>query len=237
MDRGTQLVEQFREVLNQASELDRAAIYGSDAGITQEFRAVTIDLTTARLETDPYVVGFPFKSFFVTDGTDSNVSISMRLASQDTGNDLMTLKKGSTLKLPYPVRKAFIHWAAQSGKTITIWFFLRGEFNTNVLNLVNSGSVTIGDGDAVTVQTTATVSTAASLFSQDTTRKKMMISNLSGVRIYLGGAATVTDDSGALVGIPIEPGESYAWENTAQCYAVSQGGVSTGQKISLVKFS
>ena len=65
-------------ILNTANELKQAQIF---EGSTQRPFSVqiieNINLSTARLETDPLKIGFPFKSFYCSEATDTSVSISM----------------------------------------------------------------------------------------------------------------------------------------------------------------
>lgn len=226
--------DRLKSIMSSQTEVDDAAVFAADIDNDKTYRVMTIDLTTAALATNPLILNFPFRSFYVITATDSSVALNMRLNDQSA--DDIPVKDQRSLKLPFPCRRAFLNWAAQSGKSATIIFIFRGEFSTNQISALLGGGVSITEGDSVTTVSTATVSTAAVLFAADTTRKKMMICNESGLTIYLGDSA-VTDDSGAKMGIPVTAGGSHAWESTSACYAVSQGGASTGAKIGLTKFS
>lgn len=213
----------FRETFNQMRAPDMAALYASSVGNNQEARVVTIDCTTAKLSTDPYVIGFPFRSFVVISATDSNVTVNLKLSTQDSYQDSIPLKKGTALTLPYPIGKGFIDFTAQAAKSITILFLVTGEFRTNILDLVNSGGVTISQGSTVATSTVSTVtSTAAALLALDTARKNTTIQNQGSIPIFIGGA-TVTVSTGASPGIQIDPGVSLEWKNTAALYAVATG--------------
>lgn len=233
---GSQMIDRFTALLAQAKEVDTAGIYASSVGIQAETRSMTIALDTAQLPTKPFPVGFPFKGFVVIDATDSNVQVNMKLATQDSFQDSWPIKKGASFKLPYPIRGAFLDWTAQASKTITVLFFLSGEFSTNTLNLINSGGVSITDGDTVTPIAVASVTNvSAQLFAQDTTKKKTQICNYGGSSIFISGTIAVTDDAGGFPGIEIAPGGQYAWENTSACFAVCKAA--SNAKIGLNKFS
>lgn len=236
LDREVMTLEMARQILKIASQQDTAAIMAAQADRSLETVVITIALDTATPIQTPYRVSFPFRSVFVRSATDSSVQVSLRPNTSDSIQGDIPLKNNDSIVFPSPLAEAYLTWTAQAGKSMTLVFFVSGEFRTGTQVSSTSGGVSITDGDAVSNQATATVTTVAQLFAADTSRKKMMIVNASGVKIYLGDVTT-TDDSGTKIGIPMNPGDTYAWENTSACFAVSQGGVSTGQKIGLVKMS
>lgn len=228
--------EKYLDDFKRLVKPDETGIYASSVGVQNEVRSITLTLNTAVLSTAPFAIGFPFRSLYVVGATDSNVLVNLKLATQDSFQDSIPLQLNTSYVLPFSTNKAFLHWTAQTSKTITILFFVHGEFSTNSVQVVQSGGVRITDGSAVAEQAVATVTTtAAQLFASDTTRIKMMISNFGGTSIFIGGTSSVTDDAGGFPGIEIAPGGSYAWENTAACYAISKGGSNTA--IGTVKFT
>lgn len=221
----TDIYGEYKRILSNATEIDRAALFESSLG-QNEVQAVTIDLTTARLSTDPMQLGFPFRSFVVVSATDSNVSVNLKLSTQDTYQSAVPLKRGSALTLPYPVRKGFLHWDAQTGKSITILFLVTGEFKTNILDLVNSGGVTISDGTSFTTSVVSlTASTATQLFPSDTSRKTASWVNDTGADVWVGNSSV--SNSGANKGFRVAAGATFNYRNTAALYAYSIGGSAT----------
>lgn len=215
-------IAQFRAILAGNRAKEDAEIFGAINLNEQEFRVITIPLTTAALDTNPYVVGFPFRSFIVLDATDSNVSVDIRMNTRDTFQDKLTVKRGGTMKLPAPISKAYISWAAQSGKTITIGFFVRGEFATNILNLVNSGGVVISEGGSHSLGAiTLVAATATVIFSADTTRTCGTFRNESGASIWVGPSTVLNT-----TGFEVKTGEIFEWKNTSALYGYSVLGCS-----------
>jgi hypothetical protein len=228
-------VELARAILDQANSVNQAAIFEGNTTKDRNVEIVTLDLTTARLETNPYSVGFSFKSFIVKAATDSSTTVYMKLNDQGTGEGIITLNKNDAVNMDEAASRAFLHWDAQSGKSVTIIFFKRAQFTSGSLIQQTAGGVSVSDGTAVAAQAVASVtSTAASLFASDSSRIKMQICNYGGSSIYLGDSA-VTGRAGAKPGIEVPPGAQYSWENSAQCYAITDGV--TNAAIGLVKFS
>lgn len=228
--------EKFLDDFKRLTKPDDAAIFASSVGIQNEVRSLTLSLDTAVLSTQPYAISFPFRSLYVVDATDSNVEISLRIATIDSFQDAIPLRENTSYVLPFSTSKAFLHWSAQTSKTIKILFFVHGEFSTNTVQSIQSGSVTTSDGVTVTEVAKATVATTAgALFAADSTRTKMLISNFGAVDIFLGGTSAVTLDTGGFPGIKLSPGSSFAWETVAACYAISNGVSNTS--IGLVKFT
>ena len=233
----SQSIEQLRELFQDILAPDKAAIFASSTGLNQNTRYVTIDLTTASLSTQPYVINFPFRSFVVLSTTDSSVSVNMRLGSNDSSQDSFPIKNNSSIRLPFPVAKGFLDWSAQSGKSISILFLLSGDFSTNQLVSSVSAAVQISEGSSITSIAGAQVTTtAAQLFAADTARIKMRIQNQSSIPIYLGDSA-VTVPGGAKPGFSLLPGAMFDFESTAALYAISSGANTGATDISLTKFS
>ncbi len=205
---------------------DQAGIWAASVGLNYEARVVTIDLTSVRLDTDPYLISFPFKSLAVLSATDSNVSINVKLSTQDTYQDGIPLKKGTSFVLPQPTNKAFLNWTAQVGKTITLLLMVSGEFRSNILDLVNSGSITVSEGTSFTTAVVAlTAATATQLFPANTTRKTGTWVNDTGSDVWLGNASV--SSSGVNKGMRVAPGASFTYRNTSALYAFSVGGSAT----------
>lgn len=235
MSQAEEKLNRLLDIIDQAREPLEASIYAQSVGKGATVKVLTLSLDTAKLETSPLNLGFPFSSFAVLDATDSNVSISIKLNSQDSNEEAFEVQKGASFKSSLPVAKAYAHWDAQANKTITLAFFFAAEFATNRTESVVSGGVALDYGSTVTPQTKGTSSsTASELFSSDADRKKMEIQNLDSVDIFISGDNTVTLDSGSKPGIKVSPGEVYEWTSSSACYVISASSVTA---IGLNKFS
>ncbi|NJM09524.1 MAG: hypothetical protein HC883_01090, partial [Bdellovibrionaceae bacterium] len=89
-----------------------------------------LDLSTARLRSDPVEVAFPFKSVFVEEATDVNTYVSMLLGSREAHQDSFKLKLNTSVEIDYPVNKAYLFWDAQPGKSILIKAFPEARFRS-----------------------------------------------------------------------------------------------------------
>lgn len=230
-------VEDMKALFRSMLQQDEAGLFASTIGTNPPIKYMTLALDEATPAGKPFRLNFGFRSFVVLNTTDSSVSINMQLGDETTNIDAFPIKNNSSLKLPYPVQKAFLTWDAQPSKTISILFFLRGEFATNQLVSSVAATMTPYVGDAVATQPGAQVdTTAAELFAQDTTRKEMVIQNQSGQSIWIG-SSTVTAAGGASPGIEIQPGGSFSWQSTAACYAITTGAATAATAISLTRYS
>lgn len=184
---------------------------------------IEFDLTTEKLETSPFEVGFPWKSAYVIDGSDINAEISLKPITRDTYQKAIPLKLNSTLNFDSQIPRSFLHWEAQSGKSLTILFLVDGSFKTGQIISANGGGVSINDGASFDISKVAlTAATATQIVGSDGLRKKVTIQNKTGASVWLG-ASTVTN-SGATEGIELGAGDSATYRNTSALYGYSVAG-------------
>ena len=212
-------------ILNMADELKNSSIYEGNTQRPFSVQSFTLDLSTARLETNPYRIGFPFKSVFVSGATDTNVSVSMKPGAIDSFQSAFPLTKKDSWSVERPVSEAYLYWSAQSGKTITLVFFTDAEFKSGSQISQNSGGVSISDGSSVSAITRVTLAatTAAIIAPSDSTRILTTIQNKTGADLYIGGTSAVTN-SGATEGIKVPADGIIEWRNTGALYGYSVAG-------------
>jgi len=236
MPNENELVKLRRDFL-ESLKTEQSDIFGDSVGIGAQYRTLTLALDTAKLATQPYKIGFPFKSLQVYDATDTNVTVYLKASSQDDSQDWITLTKNNSLEFTKPIREAYLYWTAQTSKSIKIIFLLSGKFATNQFVQTSTGGVTLYDGSAVSPSAGATVAaTAAALFASDTSRKMALIQNNGTIPIFISGTSSVTTDTGANPGIKLNPGESFEWRSSAACYFIAASAGSSG-KIGVNVFS
>lgn len=217
--------EEAAMIVQNARLIDRASIADQLAQRPFSVQIQTLDLSTAQLETNPYEIKSSFKSIYIQDATDVNVSINVKLGSRDSVQAAFAMKKNDSVSNDIPVTGAFLHWSAQSGKTITLVVFTDAKFESGSQISVSGGGVSINDGTAVSAATTTTLvaATAAIIAPASSTRKVTYIENATGAPIYFAGTSAVAA-SGANRGIKLEDGEKYEYRNTAALYAISTPG-------------
>lgn len=213
------------QILARADELKRARIQNDIANRPFQVQRLVLDLTTARLETDPLIISFPFRSIFVQDATDNGVIVNFRPTTTDSIQSYFGLKKNDSWNVDSAISRGYLHWSAQSGKTITIIFFTDAEFKSGSQISVNSGGVAINEGStaeaATRVQLSAT--TAAAIAPANSDRKVCLIENATGADLYIAGTSAVTN-SGATRGVRVAAGDFIEWRNTAALYGYSVAG-------------
>lgn len=212
-----------RMLVDESSRLQNARLLEGSTQRPFNVQTLTLDLATAKLDTSPLKIGFPFRTLFVRGATDSSVSVQLRIGSRDSIQSAMPLYQNDVLEFPYPVAEAYLHWSAQAAKTIQLVFLVDGSFRIGSLLSTVAGGVAIIDGSIFTrAITTLVAETATSVFAASTSRKMGTIQNKTGASLFVG-ESTVTD-SGATEGYEIPTGGTFQWRNAAQLYAYSVAG-------------
>ena len=212
-------------ILNMSEELKKASIFEASTQRPFSVQTITLALDTAKLATDPLRIGFPFRSFFVADATDTSVSLTMKVNARDEIQSGFPFKKNDSWTSSIPVSEAYIYWSAQSGKTATIVFFTDAEFKSGSQIAVQSGGVTISEGSSTTAiaRVTLAAATAGIIAPADSLRIVTIIQNKTGADLYVGGTSAVTN-SGATEGIKIPADGIIYWKNTANLHGYSVAG-------------
>jgi hypothetical protein len=195
-----------------------------------EIQTITLDLTTARSEFDPFEFKQPFRSFFVRSASDTATVVKFRPDSTDSIQSPIDLKINDSMDFGRPIARGFFHWDAQPGRKMQIVLLSTGVFRSGTQISQNAGGVSINDGSSVTgpLSTTLAAATAAVIAPAKLDRKVATLQNKSGADIYIAGDNTVTA-SGATEGIKITNGQIFSWRNTAALYGYSVAGGAVGR--------
>lgn len=215
--------EGVQAILAEVRDKARARIFEGSTQKPFQVQKIVLDLSTARLETDPFQINFAFRSFYVEDATDVNVNAFLKPTTRDSVQSFFKIKKNDSWASDFPISSAYLHWDAQSSKSITIVFFTDAEFRSGSQISVTGGGVSIVEGTSFTTeQVDLTASTATQVCASDSTRKMATIQNNTGGDVFFGGSSV--SETGANMGIRISAGDSFEWRNTAALYAYSATG-------------
>ena len=215
--------ELAKAILNEMNIQKKAEIFQGSTASLFEIQTMTLDLSTATPVTAPLRIGFPFKSLFVRSATDNTTSITLRPLTADSYQSGVDLKLNDSLDFDQQQASGFLTWTAQSGKSVTLVFFVNASFKSGSQVSQTAGGVAIVDGSSFTrTITTLAAATATSILAQDTTRKMCSIQNNTGAPLYVGDSAIT--NSGSTIGYEIAAGATFQWRNTAQLYAYSVAG-------------
>lgn len=207
-------------ILYEVRAKQRADIFTDTTEVPFEVQTLTLTLTTAKTTEDPYPINFPFRSVFIRDATDASVSVKLKPSTRNSYQSTIDLRLNDSWGKDRPISSASLSWDAQSGKTITLVFFVESEFRSGSQVSQNAGGVSISDGTAFTTARVAlTAATATSVFATSSTRKKGTIQNTTGASIWVGDS-TVTN-SGSTMGLEVPTGGIFYWNNSAALYAYS----------------
>lgn len=216
---------QMQDLVRRSKSLQEANIYEGNTTPQKEVELLSgLDLTTARLRGNEFAIGFPFRSIYVRDASDSSTELFLLLNTQDTWQPAIRLRKNDVFTLSAPTAKAWLYWAAQSGKTVDLQFTLTSVFSPGNFLVSNTSGL---DGTAIASDAKGGVTTSAAiLVAGNTSRKQTTVFNDTGATMYIGGSG-VTLPAGANPGIPIFDQQSFVWKNTAALYVIAAGAVAS----------
>lgn len=219
--------EMARAIVRQASEIDRAKSLVDANEPPFEIQVITLSTTelgTAKTIELPFKIGFGFRSVFVRDATDSNVQVSLRPYGPDQVNGDIPLKYNDSVVFPTRIPQAVLTWSAQTSKTMTLVFFLNGEFRSGSQVSSTAGGVSVTTGTAMAPSAPVAVGiTAVQLLAASSTRKKATIGNPlgSGINLWISGTSAVTNAAGGFPGILLEPGDYYEFLNQGTLFGIA----------------
>jgi hypothetical protein len=215
-------------LLESSRNLRRAQIQESITQNPANFTKIgPIDLSVA--EVNGYPLPSPMKAITARAATDTQVEVALITngLSDNAKQNAYPISVNDTINFGEAVGKSWLTWAAQPGKTMTLYVAINAEIKTGKLLSVSAGGVNISEGSIITTQAAGSVAiTAGVLLAQDTSRISATIENQSGTPIYLGDS-TVTLPGGAKPGITLLPGASLEWKNTAALYAIASIAVTS----------
>lgn len=215
--------ESAQAVVDLARQLSKASIFLGSTQKPFDVQSVTLDLSTARLSTSPFRVGFPFKSVYISAATDVLANINMLPNTQDSFQSSVPFKLNDSWTRSEPLSEAYFYWSAQSGKTITIHFFVDSEFRSGSQISVTGGGVSIVEGSSfTTTRVDLTAATATAVLASDSTRKTCSIQNNTGADVWFGGSSV--SNTGTNLGLKVAAGATFIYKNTSALYAYSVAG-------------
>jgi hypothetical protein len=187
--------EDVARLLNNANLIDEASAFQGATQKPQEVYSITLNLATAALRSQAFKVSFPFRSVFVESASDPTANVNMLINDFSDDQAPFLLQQRDSFALPRRINNAYFFWSAQSGKTITLKFFLTGEFKSGSYNSVSAGGVNINEGSSFNDSiTTLVAATTTSILAQNFNRKVASIQNKTGASIYVGDS-TITNST------------------------------------------
>lgn len=214
-------------LLNSLDTQKRARIFEAGTQRPSQIQKIDIDLSVAKLQTAPLKIGFAFRALWVATATDSNVLVNIKIGAIDSFQSEVPLHKNDSFPLDFSTSEAYLYWAAQSGKTMTIIFFTDAEFRPGSQISQIAGGFQISDGSSVSGISSVNLgaATATIIAPALSTRVKATIQNKSGTDLFISGDVSVTDDGTiATAGIKVPPDGIIYHRNTGALYGYSVAG-------------
>lgn len=227
--------EDVAALLNERDSLKRARIYDRESNRPADFQIVTLTLTygTAKLESDPYKINFPFRTAYVLKTSHPALVVKMKPITNDSQQGAIELVGKDVIDFGSPINRAFLFWDAQSvsgsssiAQTVTILFSMEAEFKSGSFTSPLKGIKTDVYDTFTCGPTTVSAATATLLTSPIPTAVQdncWLIQWQGTDDLYLGDS-NVDGAGGTYIGIKIEPGESFRWNNKQPLYGFSTLG-------------
>ncbi|MBX2986490.1 MAG: hypothetical protein KF802_01205 [Bdellovibrionaceae bacterium] len=217
-----------KALVDRQRELSQAEVIHGLTNREQMFQRVTLDLSVARSENNPYRIGFPFSCVFFETSSRPDAFFYLKPSSRDSQQPHLKMSYRDSWSVAGKVPEAFLHWPAQTGAKVELVVMIDSDMRSGSQISLTAGGVSISDGSTVETLAAVTVGIAASqIVPQDLLRKGVLIQNLGAEDIFLGDVS-VTIASG----IRLSSGESFQFKNQAALYGISG---TAGQNVRLMK--
>lgn len=213
-----------KSIVQRSREEDLASISYGNESREQTVLKYVIDLSVARSADNPREINFPFRSIFAEAGSDRDAFLYVKPGTREDVQSPFRIGFRDSWARDHAVPRAFLHWDAQPGKTITLLFFTDSEFRSGSQVTTVSGGVTLLEGSALTQSNSnLSATTATQIFASSSTRKTGIFQNKSGASVWVGPSSAVLD-TGANRGYEVADGDSFIWRNSAALFAYSVAG-------------
>jgi hypothetical protein len=214
-----------RGIIERALERDQAALSVNANDKPQTIQRIVLDLGTKRDPEMPLEINFGFKGILCDTATDTATYIYCKPNTREDHQSFFKIKLNDAWKVEFPVARAYLHWPAQTGKTIELLLFNNSEFRSGSMISVNAGGVSINEGSSISaiVSVNLSAATADLIAPSNLNRKVSTIQNQTSADLWIGGSSAVTS-SGATQGIKIPADGIIYYRNTAPLYAYSVAG-------------
>ena len=150
MDYGTIFSPEFQAFINQFAQKKGNDLQFSNTFMPKRTQIITLDLTTARDESNPYEVKVPFNSvhcermFITSSGVDTTgvVKISFDYGDIASISNCKRLNANDAFSVDKEVSKCFLTWTAQSRVSVQLAFMTDIDFKPGATqSTITSGSV------------------------------------------------------------------------------------------------
>lgn len=213
------------QILNLASQVDKASVFDANTQRPNEVIVVDIDLSVARLETDPKIIKFPFKSVYVVQASDTAALINLKPISRDSSQGSIPFRDKDSWKLDRQITDCYIHWDAQAGKTMKLIFFVNSSFESGSFVTVIQGGVAVIEGNSSEMERVSGDEVEFQICALNLNRKILRFKNISDWPVRVSTVTPV--DANNSWAVP--SGATFEWRNTEPLYGKSVGlpGVNT----------
>ena len=232
------------KTLKEINDLRNEFIAEAKNSNGNKIRRFTLDLSIARTEDNPYVIGYPFKCIAFENATSSTAEVFCKFDSNNSGVAKKSFKDNGVLTSNKIFAGAFISNVAQANETIKVTVFLESDYTTG--SLKNSGTIEVSSiQDPVTISEIETpvvldngntlaitnpaisATTATQVVTGAAANREVRIYNDDTETIYVGADNTVTN-SGATKGEPIPAGMMWLSNCADSVWLYSVGGNAAG---------
>lgn len=227
---GSSIGEEIALLLERRGLVAAADLQVSRQDRPLDFQSLTLELTTAATEGNPFILEAPFRTMIVAEASDTSayINVAPHSRGRSANQNAFKLDIGAKIKSGIVVSQAFLTWPAQSGKTVKIYLSLDSEFDLGKTYSVNAGGVSISEGssfnpDKLGAGAAASVSvgtTATQILPADSTR--LVATLQADADLWIGNSGVT-----AGTGIFVPGGSTMKLKNTAAIYGITAAGTAT----------
>lgn len=191
---------------------------------TQRFYLDT-PLARAKNRGGEHYVG-PFKSFWVSDASDSNFQAQLIIDPRDDAGSGLPLRLNQCQSLEEKALEACVESSvAQPGAWIDITFAQDDKMDVGSVSISVNGKVAIDEGSLSPQSKVTVTSVAAQILDSDDERKIARFQYKSGVgKVYVGSQAELADPDFANICHHVDAGDDFELSGSGAHYAKSVGG-------------
>jgi len=200
--------EQMLSILDEFFTLRKASLIQSQENTPLEVMTITFDLSTTRTREQAFPISFPHKCIYV--------STNYLADTNDTVQGVVPLKSKDVLSHEFPKAKGYLYWSAQSGKSISLVFFVKSDFKSGSFLLQNTNA------SFSSYTTNAVVSVSTTAVALTSTGNNSTFYNDGAHTVYVGSSGV----TGA-TGLPIPSGSERTFNNSGTLYGITSSGTST----------
>mgnify|MGYP000327254290 CR=1 FL=1 len=136
-------------------------------------------------------VSFPFKSFWVSDSSDTSFKVDIVVNPDTDQGDPLPLRPNMSVNFDSLQKGAVLIFPSQSAKWIEITFSHNGGMDSGSVAVTTTGNASLSDGDDFTSRTDVITDVESVTMAPSSHRVVATIENRGAEKVYLGSLSAI----------------------------------------------